>query len=1185
MVDEAGEIKVPRNVPLVLTDRQKRLCRHLDALNRIENFCPNASPSELFRSALYLTQTSNKVLNPDWMAQAAHSLREIMYNIGSIKKSTDDRNQHRRNQIGKVLEVWQKEARAAELARILNNFHNIFTNIAHHSHETQSRKDTKKKLKELGFTVVVSGRLITDAIFEQLIDSLEKAWSESFPRQLTIHEKIDSLLLVEPESIDRRYLGMLLTSNPDARQYFFSKTDERWLDWLWGNGLLNAIKGKVEDVERVGYRIPELDYFARIAEKVPQEVVDIMLKASIISETTDLAVVDRFLWVCKKLPADQLARMVGKIRDEKWIPLMGESNRWFGHEKMFRVLSDVGDYKSVLILAEAILEVRTINEMDNDPSEVKKDNPFYFSDLSNTQVFKHLASLEGKYAEVALALAVKTMKKIVLLNVRAGEEGEFIRKERFKFYAVDFFNLEFGKYRRSSYRDDVVELAALIKVLVKKMLGKSPKTDSALKLYREYVNSLPESVAMWRLRLFVLGLYPNIFKDEFKVAYFKIFESDDYRSIMDGAEYKKSLKKGFPELADSDKREYVAKVIGHFSRSENIDRQEWDIHQGSQILSMIWDQLKQKERQEAKNAGYEREADYKPTPSISQVSSGWLHSRGPISSEEFNRFSINEIAEKLQKEWSPEKMKGLDTDKDRLCPVNAEGVAGLLKTDIPKRLREYVDNAGRFFERNVLDPHYTHAYFNGLREALRENKSTSDINWEELISTFVNIKESAESESFERGERTRDSFAWLVGWDSVHSALSDVVRELFIEKDGAVRIDFPRFRDRLFGIIGYILNYPDPVPENEKVDHAKIKSRSSGGSDYLVSDPLTTAISSVRGRAFETFVDFIYQDGKGFAKEDKVKIANDVKKLYRDVLSKENTRALMFMFGHYLPSFYFWDREWIKGLLSEIFPAENDKKYLYLAAWEGYLAASLYGEMFFDPHFQELYERGLALTGTEDPGREYYKKPDEGIAIHLALAFVHFDGFGFGHPLYENFWKNNSIERHAAFIGFIGRNFISGEDAGDNELLEKKPEIKRRFEEFWDWLLENYERPEPFIQFGHWITPKKPVFEPHRLAGLIRKTLEKTKGVLDWDYGLTKTIQRLAQEAPEDALAIARLFSLEGGVRGAKGRGAFYLVKEWREALQVLYANPSTKSGTCDLIDELIREGGSVFWELKEILS
>ena len=233
--------------------------------------------------------------------------------------------------------------------------------------------------------------------------------------QIEIHKKIDEIISKNSASVKQEEVSSLISFNDDTRQYFYTNVDEKWLDWLWDNGFLNIIKEKAADLNR-RYRIPELDYLSRAAEKFPKEVVDIMLSIPIITETYNPEVIDRFLWICKRLPANQLSRVVEKIRDERWIPLMGESNQWFNYDEMFKVLAEAKHYGSILILAEAILAVRSKNGIAKEISGINKDNPFYFSDLSETKVFEYLSNIDDSCIEKALSLTSQILNKIICLG-------------------------------------------------------------------------------------------------------------------------------------------------------------------------------------------------------------------------------------------------------------------------------------------------------------------------------------------------------------------------------------------------------------------------------------------------------------------------------------------------------------------------------------------------------------------------------------------------------------------------------------------------------------------------------------------------------------------------------------------------------------------------------------------------
>ncbi len=120
-----------------------------------------------------------------------------------------------------------------------------------------------------------------------------------------------------------------------------------------------------------------------MAGKNPAKVVDIMLAVPVNTDTFNPEVVDRFLWICSTLPAEQLARLVQKIRDERWIPLMGVFNRWgFEYEKMLKTLADAKNNEGILALATAVLAVRTEKDAKTANSFGTK-KPFYIDDLSH----------------------------------------------------------------------------------------------------------------------------------------------------------------------------------------------------------------------------------------------------------------------------------------------------------------------------------------------------------------------------------------------------------------------------------------------------------------------------------------------------------------------------------------------------------------------------------------------------------------------------------------------------------------------------------------------------------------------------------------------------------------------------------------------------------------------------------
>ncbi len=971
--------------------------------------------------------------------------------------------------------------------------------------------------------------------------------------------------------------------NFDARNYFFSKADERWLDLLWENGLLDVIKQKAEDPTRYSYRMPELDYLVRIAEKVPARVVDIIFGVPISTETFNPEVVDRFIWIASNLPADQLARLIPKILSERWTQLMGIFNHWgFEQERMFAKLTEIKDYGSILLLAESVLAIHTKAEAAKNKNGITNENPFIFRDLSYTKTFEYIIGVDDQHLENALKLTTRVMGDIVNLG-DPDDDRIFKIGEHFHLFDVDFFTLGLEGEHGSSYRKDIKELAATIKILVTRLLkDKCDEIDFVEKIYDKYIKTLPDSRSMWRLRLYVISLCPKVFKEEIKTQIFRIFDYERPGDLLSGAEYERLVQTSLQTLDESDQKDYVSKVVNWFKKEDWPDS-------GKDILSSAFNVIEKiyspDEISEIEKTFGPLNKDYEPRASVSMdMSRGGIISSSKPGTEDQWQKPVPELIELFKTDWSLESLKKNREHDDFFHPRDAEGAREGMKDQMEKRSEEFLTNAGLFFSRNDLDAHYTYSYLRNLADLIQANKIAEDANYTDVIKLIDGIVQSAVKEAFV-ASKDRSERYWVGDWQSVDMAITDLIRELIKSRDDKFLIDFKSDRDVIFNTIKYLLTSDDPSPKDEELETAKSTTHSHGDQKKVVTDPFTNAINSVRGRAFEALVMFIYPDGKDFPKEDELKLKPDVRALYEEVLLKENTRAMMFMFGHYFPAFYFRGAEWMRENLPKIFSDDPEKRYLYISAWEGYLSNNLYKEMFDDPKIQGLYTRGVGITDTEDSTHKHYKEPDEGIATHLALAFMYYEDFGFDHPLFKLFWERGSISKHSEFVGFIGRMFISGSNQGADELLKTDPKSKGRIKDLWDWLLANNNEPAIFEEFGFWISLEKGIFDPAWLAERLRRTLEKAKGILDWDYGFTKSVKKMAEVAPADVLIIAELYFLEAGIRSGRQRRMPLRVEyEWYEAFKIIFDNPNTKPGIISLINTLIRDGGSTFWNLKDIL-
>ncbi|MFA6459208.1 MAG: hypothetical protein WCV79_02320 [Candidatus Paceibacterota bacterium] len=1179
-------------VPLKLVPGQERISGYIDGLNAVLKLY-KIKPSSFLDGATFLCNQTLRH-NPDWIAQSAHSLREIGYLFSGTpqKRSRKIRNSilvfllpllrliqrsrplTRSTKVQDVIRIYLEESESTFLAYRITETTHILAEISHHhSRHKGDPKESLKILRKMG-VITQNDQDITGDVFINLTKDFLNTILSTISAQLTIHKKIDLFCQqLKNGKGDKRYLAFLLASNADARKYFYAIVSVESVEWIENNGFLEIIKQKSDDTRKYAYKTPELDYLSRVVETNPKKVADIILSFDAI-KNLNLETIDRFLWICTKMSARQLARIIPKINQEKWVPAIGNFNHWsFEYKQIFDKLSKANDSKSIVTLAEAVLSIRT-------PDDIKRnafgsvDNPFYLNDLHFSEVFEQLPRINPSSYESAFDVLTHTLGSAIALGEK--EDDVFAIGESFPLFDFNFFSSTAPDKHYSS-RDDVRDLAITTREFANRLIGSSKDLKEIRRIYEKYIGPLPDSRSLWRLRLYIWSLHPEEFKSELRSAFFRGVESENNLwPVTGGAEYEQALKKGFFVLDKSDKELYIQQTLTLF---ENIKKSG---AYGYGILSSIFDFLSDNDKKRAEVLfKHPLKKDYSPRSIIGESHSGYVIPQAPSDSEEIWKGSISIIIETLKTKWTPESLQKLDMKKDFLKPINAEGVATQLIANIKERLPEFIEKSELFFDRDCLDSHYTYSFLRGVQEAIRANSNAiKNTDVSPLIRLGKRIADSGILTPFDINSRDRDQFdAWLSGWNGVCSSLSDVMTEI-LRNDSKSTSNLFSFRTELLSIISFLLKSSDPKPADEQIDTAKMKTMAPGENEYQVSDPLTCAINSTRGRAFETFIHFVQQDSQNYPKESRTKLSKDIRDLYEEILASENTRAITFMFGHYIAFFYYRDPVWMEKVIPIIFTRDPNKIDLYMAAWEGYISSSLYDELF--KQLQHQYSRAIALDPNTYTKRTYRTNLDEGLATHMALAYAHFDDFDLNSELFKTFWATVNSKRAASFISFIGRSIISRDQP--KKWLQEHPEVKaKKLEEFWDWALQNCNDKEALQEFGFWMQTKDDIFKADWLADHIEKTLAKTCGDLEWEIGFIDSLPTLAQIDPEKTLKSIRSYLIDGSILKT-ARGYIRADKNLIDMLTILYKNKSTRDGTYKLINDLLPIGGGQFWSLKKII-
>ncbi len=158
-----GEGSLP---PVRLTPEQEELCRRLDEL--YDPYSLHVRPSNRFRGAVFASRAECQS-NPDWIAQAAHSLREILYPIWSPEY---------KEIVDKKKTVFEKYGSVSVDDRSIGAVGSVYgrlSDLAHHVRDASTRSD-----------------------YEQLLVEFEMAMRQALTRQLDLHREIDELVSSGP---------------------------------------------------------------------------------------------------------------------------------------------------------------------------------------------------------------------------------------------------------------------------------------------------------------------------------------------------------------------------------------------------------------------------------------------------------------------------------------------------------------------------------------------------------------------------------------------------------------------------------------------------------------------------------------------------------------------------------------------------------------------------------------------------------------------------------------------------------------------------------------------------------------------------------------------------------------------------------------------------------------------------
>lgn len=991
-----------------------------------------------------------------------------------------------------------------------------------------------------------------------------------------------------------------LLEKSSARLRFYHLADERWLDWLWKNGFFDVLRKSSAETTEDGRRLPETGYLFRMAKIAPEKVVEIMLDITIAEKTLNRDVVEKFLWICNILPAELLARVVPKIKDERWFGLLHSAScRDF--PQMAMSLFDSGRHQSLITLAEAMLAVRS------DESEGKfpywRQAPFHVSDFSHCKLFHYLANVEETQLSRAFALVAGALAKVARMRCRRSRQGAFELDDNMFLASMNFFSREPNRTGDASRTDDSRDLATAAKALATRLAGARNGTQGpAPGIFARQISSLPDCQSMWRFKLLLMSLSPAAFKHEMRNAIFRLFEGNRGHEVACGVEYSVAAGSAFPTLSSADQENFTRGLLDNAKKSPvfaNI---------ASNVLSSICDLVTEDVLRAAKKLGLSVDPNQIARPETGTENTGEARIPPlPVGHNELTKFPVEQIAVQLRTGWAPQALARLKDDMPISPTPNDVAVA--IREDIRTRPREYTRNASMFFSRDDLDPHYTHVFIDAIRRLARDSRdglSSNDI--DEIIDCCLAVTRADKERPLARPDPDPvGGFVFLIGWEGVRFDIAYLMCVLLHTRSGRRALDFKAHRDKLLSIVAHLVTSSAPVSGRD------VPATNRSLPKPLAANPYGAAINSTSGTAFEALVLFTHRDCMHSTESRGATIADDIRAIYEDALHKcasENLRfdlrpdskdprmaetrreperqtaapgdantgdpTIISMFGRHFCDLYNLDSRWATHLLPRVFPTNSDGKGLFLVSWLGFLQCDPAIGLVDVPGVRELYRHGLAETNETNLKANFLGDAEHRLSGHYARFFARIPEFDIGHPMFDEFINSPNTRLLAEFVRHVGEwEFMDASTA--------PAPLARKLERFWERSIRPNAKQGMLVEFGYWINASCQTIPPERLAHLARETLELTGGELLWPGGIEKAAPTLAEHAPEDTLEIIRLRLNVLFDRNEAYSIDFKPERPWHRALWILLNNPRTARETHEMLEHLIPRG-EMFLPLQNLL-
>ncbi|MYC78287.1 hypothetical protein F4X10_21195 [Candidatus Poribacteria bacterium] len=1156
------------STPMVLTDQQRNV------LEALQNKQTDEYPlSDWYLGALYALDNH---YNPDRIAQAAHSLRELLekltqvvqesdIQIGTIdfkgmRRSINDRilkdkkrypegwkdkeiNTHLDKTLRKVVDYFERNQQPTRGERIQQAVATIDPMANSLDSEIQERKRNQLLRLWQSFERFTHHNSNTDIVeFSNCLKELENTIFDLLaPITAQDQEEIQTILRSPDRSENDVERMFSLIERRGANSVFFFQqiaeiTDVSWLPELEKRDYFKH-PSSVEPIGDGQVIFPlwwPIRYLAKISSQVPDAAIEIVLQ---LPKIDNPRVYDGVLDIALQLHGEQSAKLKPKILEPIGMEYPSRTYRYadlLAHWTKENQISDALELSKILV---AFVPDPRLKEKQ----KRRKENPMSWGTLLHPSArFNH-----WEYSEImtkgVCPLAQMDPCEVARLLIYATSNMLSLRIHQDEFdKAQDFSNIWFARLHipEKDYGNPDETLVHTLTFACEKVFEKSHDAITDLdKLLRKQKWKIFK-----RLRQHLYSQYPN----ESTKPWIRelILERKDYHQSEHSYEFQQMIRQAcdhfketlltkeertriFDAIRSGPPKDDFREWLGEKFTEELFQKRQHYFHrqQLTPFASVLFDEYKTY-FQELESKADDRISDENYPPFGVKV--GAVSNRSPYLLEDLANLTDEQLLARIN-EWETEDEIA---EHDSFVKINIEALANTFQTlfkesIIPdtNRLRFWMENGER-----IERPIYVRMMIYAMQAHVKEKNFNQLNEWLTFYEWVLSHPDREHNADYKLGDESREN----PQWSNSRRAVGDFIGVCF-EKE----VDVPIVaREQLAKLLETICTQHDRrLDEN----HLKVMNQ------Y---DPLTEGINNTRSRALENLITF------GFWLRDHDSDPNipEVTTILEKRFSPETNYPLTLPEYAILGKNYPWicslNETWAIEHKSDFFPQSK------LPEWAAAFSSFVLGNGASKPIFKILKDDfNFALQHLRDiknrnqGGREPITVLGERLFHYYLLDMFPLEG---QESLLERFYQQTGKKHWANLFNYIGhRLWNTGKDLNQN--------TEDRARKFCDWRL-RFEEPTELRYFTTWLQAE--CLSTEWRLKTYSKVLDICK-VEDWGIHV-KTLCEMLPNHTE--MVVECFFKLTEGTK----KDNIYIQKEVANA--ILKAGRESKDESVRSKTKLIRE-------------